>query len=308
MPVKIPNGLPAIEILSDENIFVMDAARADTQDIRPLSIAVLNLMPTKKTTETQLMRLLGNTPLQVNVTLLRTASYESRNTDKAYLDTFYRTFEEVSGEQFDGLVVTGAPVEQMPFEAVAYWRELAEVMDWAKGNVYSTFYICWAAQAALYHFHGIEKHPLQQKLFGVFAHRPLNAKHKLLRGFDDVFMVPHSRHTEVRLSDVKREPSLEVLATSEEAGFYLAASRDGRSVYATGHSEYDPLTLQAEYHRDLEAALPIEPPVNYYPENDTTRPPVVSWRSHGNLLFGNWLNYFVYQETPYVVERIKELR
>ncbi|MCL2539438.1 MAG: homoserine O-succinyltransferase [Oscillospiraceae bacterium] len=308
MPVKIPNGLPAIEILSNENIFVMDATRADTQDIRPLSIAILNLMPTKKTTETQLMRLLGNTPLQVNISLLRTASYESRNTDREYLDTFYRTFEEASGSQFDGLVVTGAPVEQMPFEEVAYWRELVEVIEWAEKNVFSTFYICWAAQAALYHFHGIDKRPLDKKLFGVFEHRPLSVRHRLLRGFDDVFWAPHSRHTEVKLSDVEKAPDIEVLAVSERAGFYLGASRDGRSVFATGHSEYDPRTLEGEYLRDIDAGLEIEPPENYYPENDPSRPPTVSWRSHGNLLFGNWLNYFVYQETPFIVERIRELR
>jgi len=287
---------------------VMDATRADTQDIRPLSIAILNLMPTKKTTETQLMRLLGNTPLQVNISLLRTASYESRNTDREYLDTFYRTFEEVQGTQFDGLVVTGAPVEQMAFEDVAYWRELVEVMEWAEKNVFSTFYICWAAQAALYHFHGIDKSPLQDKLFGVFEHRTLNARHRLLRGFDDVFWAPHSRHTEVSLADVQKEPKLEVLAVSERAGFYLAASRNGRSVFATGHSEYDSETLETEYLRDLNAGLPIEPPENYYPDNDPAKPPRVSWRAHGNLLFGNWLNYFVYQETPYIVEKIKEIR
>ena len=307
MPVNIPNGLPAIEILSDENIFVMSASRAGTQDIRPLSIAILNLMPTKKTTETQLMRLLGNTPLQVDITLLRTASYESRHTDGEYLQTFYKTFKDVSRRQFDGLVVTGAPVEQMEFEQVAYWSELDEVMDWAVRNVFSTFYICWGAQAALYKFYGIQKYPLEKKLFGVFEHRPLDAKHKLLRGFDDVYYVPHSRHTEVRVSDIEKEPQLQLLSVSDRAGFYLAASRDGRSVFATGHSEYDPRTLETEYLRDLNAGLPILPPENYYPENDTSKPPTVSWRSHGNLLFGNWLNYFVYQETPYNVEKIKEI-
>ena len=308
MPVKIPAGLPAIEILSQENIFVMDSTRADTQDIRPLSIAILNLMPTKKATETQLMRLLGNTPLQVNITLLRTASYESRNTESEYLQTFYRTFDTIKNTQFDGLIVTGAPVEQMSFEDVAYWSELTEVMDWAKENVFSSFYICWAAQAALYRFYGIPKHPLEHKLFGVFPHVPLNPRHKLLRGFDDVFYVPHSRHTEVRRSDIEREPRLELLAASDTAGFYLAASTDGRSVFATGHSEYDPRTLETEYLRDQSAGLPIKPPENYYPDNDLTQPPRVSWRAHGNQLFGNWLNYFVYQETPFDVNRIKNIR
>ncbi len=307
MPVKIPNGLPAIEILSNENIFVMDASRADTQDIRPLSIAILNLMPTKKTTETQLMRVLGNSPLQVNVTLLRTASYESRHTDKEYLKTFYRTFDEVKNQQFDGLVITGAPVEKMEFEGVTYWNELVEVMDWAKENVFSTFYICWAAQAALYHFYGIKKHPLKQKLFGVFPHKPLNKNHKLLRGFDDTFFVPHSRHTEVRAADIKKEPRLELLSTSEEAGFYLAASRDGRQVFVTGHSEYDQRTLETEYRRDLDAGLPIEVPKNYYPDDNPAKPPRVLWRGHGNLLYANWLNYVVYQETPFDVEKIKEI-
>jgi len=305
MPVKIPNELPAYDILTGENIFVMSEQRAVTQDIRPLRIAALNLMPTKTVTETQLLRLLGNTSLQVEVTLLRTASYQPRNTDHTHLDTFYRTFDEVKGEQFDGLIVTGAPVEQMPFEAVAYWEELTDVLRWADENVFSSMFICWGAQAALYYYYGIDKHPLPRKLFGVYPHTVMNRTHRLLRGFDDLFYAPHSRHTTVRVEDVASNPALEVLATSPEAGLYLAASRDGRRVFVTGHSEYDAETLGLEYQRDLAAGLPIEPPVNYYPENDSSRAPRVTWRAHGNMLFGNWLNYFVYQETPYVVEEIR---
>ena len=306
MPVKIPNGLPAYDILTNENIFVMNEDRAVTQDIRPLRIVALNLMPTKTVTETQLLRLLGNTSLQVELTLLRTASYQPRNTDHTHLDTFYRTFDEVKHEQFDGLIVTGAPVEQMPFCEVAYWQELSQVLDWATENVFSSMFICWGAQAALYHYYGIEKQPLSKKLFGVYPHTVENRTHRLLRGFDDLFFAPHSRHTTVRTQDVLSHPSLEVLATSKEAGLYLAVSCDGRRVFVTGHSEYDPETLELEYKRDLNAGLPIEPPVNYYPDNDCSMPPRVTWRAHGNMLFGNWLNYFVYQETPFSVEKIKE--
>ena len=309
MPVKIPDGLPAIEALTKENIFVMTSRRAVSQDIRPLRIAVLNLMPTKQATETQLLRLLGNTPLQVEVTLLHTDSYRSKNTEKAYLDAFYRTFDEVWDEHFDGLVITGAPVEQMRFEDVAYWDELRRVMDWADRNVFSTFYICWAAQAALHYYYGIEKKPLPEKLFGVFSHRVLRRGHKLLRGFDDVFFAPHSRHTTILVEDAARIPDLEILATSPEAGLYLAANRDGSRIFVTGHSEYDAETLETEYRRDLDAGLPIRPPVNYFPDDlDTNRPPLM-WRAHGSLLFANWLNYFVYQETPYDVSSIpKEKR
>lgn len=307
MPVNVPvEGLPAVEILSRENIFVMEQHRALAQDIRPLRIAAMNLMPTKLVTETQLLRVLGNTSLQVEVTLLGTASYQPRNTDRAHLEAFYRTFDEVKGEQFDGLVITGAPVEQMPFEEVAYWEELTQVLDWASENVFSTLFICWGAQAALYHYYGIEKQPLPKKLFGVYPHTVSNRTHKLLRGFDDMFYAPHSRHTTVRIADIQAHPSLEVLASSEQAGMYLAASRDGRRIFVTGHGEYDSDTLELEYKRDLNAGLPIEPPCNYYPDNDTTQPPRVSWRAHGNLLFANWLNYFVYQETPYAVEQVKQ--
>ncbi|MDL2217697.1 homoserine O-succinyltransferase [Christensenellaceae bacterium OttesenSCG-928-M15] len=306
MPVTIPNGLPAFDILAKENIFVMPQERATMQDIRPLRIAVLNLMPTKVVTETQLMRVLGNTALQIEVTLLCTGSYQPRHTDIRHLDAFYRTFEDVKDELFDGLIITGAPIEQMPFEDVAYWEELVEIMDWASENVYSTIFICWAAQAALYHYYGIRKYPLPQKLFGVYSHHVLNPTHRLLRGFDDVFFAPHSRHTAINVNDIIAHPALEALAVSEQAGLYLAASRDGRRVFVTGHGEYDPETLELEYKRDLKAGLSIEPPANYYPDNDCTQPPRVTWRAHGNMLYSNWLNYFVYQETPYVVEQIKD--
>ena len=304
MPVKIPDGLPAAQILAKENIFVMTDRRAATQDIRPLKIAALNLMPTKLATETQLLRVLSNSSLQVEITLLRTATYESKNTDKSHLELFYRTFDDVKDEQFDGLIITGAPVEQIEFEDVAYWDELRRVMDWAEENVFSTMYICWAAQAALYHHYGINKYPIDKKLFGIYPHKRLRYDHKLLRGFDDVFYAPHSRHTELRLADIESHPDLEVLATSDEAGLYLAASRDGSRVFVTGHSEYASETLELEYKRDLDAGLPIEPPVNYYPDGDTTKPPSVTWRAHGNLLFGNWLNYFIYQETPYDLKNV----
>ncbi len=308
MPVKLPDGLPAIDILQQENIFVMTHRRAVTQDIRPLRIAILNLMPTKQATETQLLRLLGNSPLQVEITLLHTGSYISKNTEAEYLDSFYRTFEEVKDEQFDGLVVTGAPVEQYEFEDVEYWQELVALMEWADRHVFSTMYICWAAQAALYHFYGIEKHPLNRKLFGVFPHNVMYRGHKLVRGFDDVFYAPHSRHTTIYVSDAAREPDLDILCTSNEAGLYLACSRDGGRVFVTGHSEYDAETLSLEYKRDLAAGKPIAMPKNYYPNDDASQPPMLQWRAHSSLLFGNWLNYFVYQETPYDVDAITEQR
>lgn len=308
MPVKIPDGLPAIEVLARENIFLMTERRAQSQDIRPLQIAILNLMPTKQATETQLLRMLGNTPLQVEVTFLHTGSYTSRNTESDYLDAFYRTFDEVKDERFDGMVVTGAPVEQFSFEEVDYWDELVRLMDWADRNCFSTMYICWAAQAALYHFYGIEKRPLGKKLFGVFPHMVLDRGSRLVRGFDDVFYAPHSRHTSIYVADAAREPDLEILATSNEAGLYLATSRDGGRVFVTGHSEYDARTLEGEYRRDLAAGKPIAMPRNYYPNNDDTQPPTLSWRAHGSLLFSNWLNYFVYQETPYDVTAITAQR
>ncbi len=308
MPVKIPDGLPAVDALAKENIFVMTQERASAQDIRPLHIAILNLMPTKQATETQLLRMLGNTPLQVEVTFLHTGSYTSKNTESDYLDTFYRTFDEVKGERFDGMVVTGAPVEQFTFEDVYYWDELVRLMNWADSNCFSTMYICWAAQAALYHFYGIEKRPMNKKLFGVFPHMVLDRSNRLVRGFDDVFFAPHSRHTTIYVADAAQEQDLEILATSNEAGLYLASSRDGGRVFVTGHSEYDARTLEAEYRRDLAAGKPIAMPRNYYPNDDDTQPPTLSWRAHGSLLFSNWLNYFVYQETPYDVSAISEQR
>lgn len=299
MPIKIPNQLPAKEILQGENIFLMDEHRAIHQDIRPLKILLLNLMPTKIVTETQLLRLLGNTPLQTELTLLRTHSHQSKNTPEEHLLNFYQTFDQVKHEKFDGMIITGAPVEQMPFEEVDYWPELAGIMDWAQTHVFASLFICWGAQAGLYHYYGIPKYPLAAKQFGVFEHQVLKKNVKLLRGFDDVFYAPHSRHTEIRAEDVEKVAALDLLATSEEAGVYLVASKDGRQVFVTGHSEYDPFTLKSEYDRDVALNLPIAVPANYYPQDDPTREPVVRWRGHANLLFSNWINYCVYQETPY---------
>jgi len=304
MPVNIADDLPARKTLMDENIFVMTEKRALHQDIRPLEIAILNLMPTKISTETQILRLLGNNPLQVNITLLHMGSHESKNTPVEHLVAFYQTFDEIKHRKFDGLIITGAPVEQMPFEEVDYWGELVDLMDWSLENVYSTFYICWGAQAGMYHFYGVPKYPLSQKMFGVFPHNVLVKNEILMRGFDDVFYAPHSRHTEVREDDIKKVPGLSLLATSEEAGVYIAASRNHRQIFVTGHSEYDPLTLKAEYDRDVAKNLPIQVPRNYFPKDDPTRVPEVRWRGHSNLLYVNWLNYYVYQVTPYHVEEI----
>jgi len=304
MPIKIPNALPAREILTSENIFVMDEDRAIHQDIRPLRIAILNLMPTKIATETQLLRLLGNTPLQVEIALMRTGSHQSKNTPEEHLQAFYRTFEEMKHEKYDGFIVTGAPVEHLPFEEVDYWSELQEIIEWSKQNVYSTFFICWGAQAALYHQYGIPKYPLPQKMFGVFEHTFSRRNVPLLRGFDDVFYAPHSRHTEIRREDILRIPDLEILSESPRAGVYIVARRDGRQIFVTGHSEYDPLTLKYEYERDVALGLPIHVPENYYPNDDPTCAPVVRWRGHSSLLFANWLNYYVYQVTPYNLDEI----
>ena len=304
MPVKLPSTLPAAKILTEENIFIMDDRRAMMQDIRPLKIAILNLMPTKEVTETQLLRLLGNTPLQIEITLLSMASHESSNTSREYLDAFYRTFDSVKDLKFDGLIITGAPVENMPFAEVDYWEEMTRIMDWSKTHAYSTLHICWASQAALFHQYGIDKHRLDDKAFGIFEHRVLNPLHKLVRGFDESFNAPHSRHTTIYKEDIERIPELEILAESEEAGVYLIASRDGRSIYVSGHSEYDADTLAKEYTRDVAKGLKIDVPRNYYPDDDPARPPRVTWRAHANLLFVNWLNYFVYQETPFDIEKI----
>lgn len=304
MPVIIPETLPAKSVLENENIFVMGQHRALSQDIRALKLAILNLMPTKITTETQLLRLMANTALQVDVTLLRTSSYQPKNTPAEHLLAHYHDFEEVRDQKFDGLVITGAPVEHLDFEEVDYWHELQNIFDWAETNVYSSFNICWAAQAGLYHRYGVRKYPLPEKMFGVFRHRVLRHNETLLRGFDDTFYAPHSRHTEIRREDVEKVASIDLLSASEEAGVYIVASQNRRHFYITGHSEYDPLTLKGEYERDVKKGLPIQPPENYFPQDDPSRPPLVRWRSHAHLLFSNWLNYYVYQRTPYDITRI----
>jgi homoserine O-succinyltransferase len=302
MPIKIPDQLPAKQVLKDENIFVMDEERAIHQDIRPLKVAILNLMPTKITTETQLLRLLGNTPLQVEITLVRTSSYQSKNTPEEHLLTFYQTFDQIKDHKYDALIITGAPVEHLPFEQVDYWDELKTIIDWGLRNVFSLFYICWSAQAALYHQFGIPKYPA--KKFGIFPHKIIERGVKLLRGFDDNFYVPQSRHTEIRREDIEKVPQLDILAESNESGIYIVATRDGRQVFVTGHSEYDPLTLKIEYDRDVAAGLLIDVPVNYYPDDDPQKTPVVRWRGHAHLLFSNWINYYVYQETPYNIDQL----
>lgn len=306
MPINIPNNLPAYEVLTNENIFVMTEERAIHQDIRPLRIAIFNIMPTKIVTETQLLRLVGNSPLQVDIVLLHPRTYKSKHTPEEHLKTFYKTFDQVKDEAFDGMIITGAPVERMEFEEVDYWRELTDVMEWSRENVYCTMFICWAALAGLYHFYNIPKYPLREKMFGVFEHRVCVKNVKLLRGFDDVFYAPHSRHSEVRREDVEKVPELEILAESDEAGIYIIRSRDDRQIFVTGHSEYDPLTLKAEYERDLAKGLDIKIPKHYFPDDDPTKTPVVRWRSHANLLFSNWLNYYVYQETPYDLNELKK--
>lgn len=304
MPIKIPNDLPAVKILNDENIFVMTETRAITQDIRPIKILLLNLMPKKIETETQLSRLLGNSPLQVDFEFIHTKSHISKNTSPEHLFTFYKTFDDVKNQTFDGMIITGAPVEQMPFEEVEYWNELCEIMEWTKTHVHSTFYICWGAQAALYYHYGINKYDLPEKLFGIFPHKVDYKKSILFRGFDDVFMVPQSRHTSIKTEDVVACPQLKILASSEQCGIYAVATDGGKQIFITGHSEYDADTLKNEYLRDLSAGLPIKMPENYFPDNDPTKEPLVTWRSHANLLYSNWLNYFVYQTTPYDINEI----
>jgi homoserine O-succinyltransferase len=299
MPVKIPDALPATKILTQENIFVMTEKRSATQDIRPLHIAILNLMPTKEDTETQLLRLIGNTPLQVEITLLHTESYNSRNVDNQHLSAFYRTFADVKSEYFDGVIITGAPVEKLDFEDVHYWQELQNIMAWADERAFSTLFICWAAQAGLHYHYGIHKRPLDQKMFGVFPHKVLIKDSKLVRGFDDIFYIPVSRHTGLVEEEVLACKDLNVLAASEESGIGLVVSQDGRRVFATGHSEYNANTLANEYFRDINKGLEIKVPKYYFPQDDPKNEPLVRWRSHANLLFANWLNYFVYQETPY---------
>ena len=308
MPIKIPDNLPAMEVLSLENIFVMSEERAEHQDIRPLEIALLNLMPTKISTETQFLRLLGNSPLQVNITLLHPKTHIAKNSSQDHLLKFYKTFECIKDLKFDGLVITGAPVEQMKFEEVDFWEELTQIMNWAENSVFSTLFVCWGAQAGLYYYYGIPKYKLEDKLFGVFPHN-VNKKHvKLMRGFDDEFFAPHSRHTEIRRNDIEKVKELDILSVSPQAGVYIVISSDGSKVFVTGHSEYDPLTLKAEYDRDVLDGLHINVPENYYPNNDPDSEPFVRWRSHANLLFTNWLNYYVYQETPYDLNEIQQIR
>lgn len=306
MPIKIQADLPAAATLESENVFVMTHERAEAQDIRPLKIAILNLMPTKVETETQLLRVLSNTPLQADVTLLHMASHLSKNTPATYLETFYKTFEEIRSEKFDGMIITGAPVERLDFEKVDYWDELCEIMAWSRKNVYSTLHICWGAQAGLYYHYGVPKHPLPQKISGIFRHRVLRPLHPLVRGFDDDFWAPHSRYTEVRREDIEKRPELEILTESDVAGVHLIAAKNGRQIFVTGHEEYDRNTLKEEYLRDVKKGLRPPMPRNYFPDDDPRQEPPFVWRSHAFLLFSNWLNYFVYQNTPYEIGRISE--
>ncbi len=305
MPLNLPDRLPAIELLKKENIFVFDHSRASRQDIRPLRIVVLNLMPLKITTETDLVRLLSNTPLQIELSFMKLRSHTPKNTPVEHMKAFYKDFELMSDERFDGMIITGAPVEQMPFEEVSYWNEVSAIFDWARTHVTSTLYICWAAQAGLYHHYGVPKHDLPHKMFGIFEHTVNRPLLPIFRGFDDVFYVPHSRHTEIRREDIERCPELDILSESPEAGVYMVMARGGREFFVTGHSEYSPYTLDGEYKRDLAKGLPIDMPRNYYRGDDPSQPPLVRWRAHANLLFSNWLNYYVYQETPYDINEIR---
>ena len=302
MPVNIPDNLPALDVLTEENIFVMTESRAIHQDIRPLRLLILNLMPVKITTETHLLRMLSNTPLQVEVTLLNTLSHISKNTPIEHLLTFYKTFDDVKHRRFDGLIITGAPVELLQFETVDYWAELTAIMDWAEHNVTSTLYICWAAQAALYYHYGVPKYELPQKMFGIFKHTLNNPKAPIVRSFDDEFLVPHSRHTEIRHEDIVKVPRLEIVSESSMSGVYLVRDLEKSRIFVTGHSEYDAETLRNEYERDLAKGMDIQIPFNYFPDDDPTRTPSMRWKSHAGLLFSNWLNYYVYQETPYDID------
>jgi homoserine O-succinyltransferase len=299
MPINIPNHLPAKEILQNEDIFIMDENRAFQQDIRPLNIVILNLMPEKEKTETQLLRLLGNSALQIYITFLRVSTHTSKTTSQEHLKEFYKTFKQIKDQKFDGMIITGAPIEHLEFEDVTYWEELKEIMDWTNEHVTSTLHICWGAQAGLYHHFGIPKYPLSQKVSGIFSHSLLKEQVQLLRGFDDEFYAPHSRYTEVRKEDIDQVEELELLSSSPDAGIYLLASKSGNHIFLTGHPEYDCLTLNEEYQRDLNKEIPIQMPTHYYPNNDPSKKPRQTWRSHANLLFMNWLNYYVYQETPY---------
>lgn len=307
MPLNLPDKLPAIDILKEENIFVIDNSRASTQDIRPLKIVILNLMPIKITTETDLIRLLSNSPLQIEVSFMKLKSHTSKNTPIEHMKAFYCDFECMRNEKFDGMIITGAPVEHLEFEDVNYWDEIQDIFNWTRTHVTSTLYICWAAQAGLYHHYGIPKYPLDKKMFGIFEHHICEGMSKLpiFRGFDDVFFVPHSRHTEVRRADIEKHPELTIISESDDSGVHIVMARGGREFYVTGHSEYSPYTLDTEYRRDLGKGLPIDMPKNYYRDNDLEKGPLVRWRSTANLLFSNWLNYYVYQETPYDINQIK---
>ncbi len=305
MPIKIPNNLPAVKTLNEENIFVMDENRAVKQDIRPLKILLLNLMPKKIETETQLSRLLGNTPLQVDLELIHSKSHQSKNTPQEHLLAFYKTFDDVKANNYDGMIITGAPVENLEFEDVDYWQELCEIMEWSKTHVYSTLHICWGAQAGLYYHYGIKKYGLDEKLFGVFEHTIENRRSILFRGYDDIFYAPHSRHTTISREEVEKVKELRILSSSKEAGVYAIATDGGRQIFITGHPEYDATTLANEYFRDLSENKPIKIPKNYFPNDDIQKAPIVSWRSHANLLYSNWLNYYVYQSTPYDLSQIK---
>lgn len=305
MPIKIQDELPAVETLENENIFVMKESRATHQDIRSLKILILNLMPTKIKTETQILRLIGNSPLQVDIDLMHPASHNSKNTSEEHLIKFYNTFEEIKDNNYDGMIITGAPVETLEFEEVDYWDELKKIMDWSLHHVFSTLHICWGSQAGLYHHYGVAKYPLDKKMFGVFPHYKTKKHVKLMRGFDDLFYVPHSRHTEIRREDIEKIEELEILSESKESGIYLAASKNGRQVFATGHSEYDRESLEDEYLRDIKKGMDVDVPKNYYKDDDPDKEIVMRWRSHANLLFVNWLNYYVYQETPFDLNQLK---
>ncbi len=305
MPLIIPNGLPASDLLQKENIFVMHTSRATTQDIRPLKILIVNLMPTKVATETQLARVLANSPLQVELTLVRMDSHETKNIAEKHMDTFYKTLPQIKGKQFDGMILTGAPVETIPFEDVDYWTELCEIFEFARKGVYSSMFICWGAQAALYYYYGIQKHLLDKKVFGVFEEKVVRPQNPLVRGFDETFYAPHSRHTEILTEDIKARPELRILAESDKAGVHIASTENGRQIFVLGHQEYDKETLGLEYYRDLQRGLEIEVPENYFVEDDPDQGVCFRWRSHASLLFSNWLNYYVYQETPYDISTLK---
>jgi homoserine O-succinyltransferase len=304
MPLKIPDQLPAIKILEEENIFVMNETRAASQDIRPLKIIILNLMPIKITTETDLLRLLSNSPLQIEIDFMKIKGHQPKNTPIEHMQLFYRDFDELKNRKYDGMIITGAPVEHLPFEDVTYWNEMKEILDWAEHHVTASLFICWAAQAGLYHYYGIPKYPLPKKMFGVFEHTASDNKLPIFRGFDDVFYIPHSRHTDVKVEDINNNPLLEIIASSDEAGVTIVKARNGRQLFITGHAEYSRNTLDSEYKRDLALNLPIQLPGNYYPDNDAGRNPLMRWKSTANLLFSNWLNYYVYQETPYNLDEI----